>query len=115
MTQQKPTYTLCTVNKVPARAKVLIGRFIEEQKEECSISYLANCERIEEVQSMLLKHNPDILFIASMWTPTESTEIMRIARETNPGIKGLAIPFGLQVEKGPDAVVEFLGRGGGVG
>jgi riboflavin synthase len=43
-----------------------------------------------------------------MWTPQESDEIQRIARETVPGIKTMAIPQGLQVEKGPDAVVEFL-------
>jgi hypothetical protein len=43
-----------------------------------------------------------------MWTKEESDEIQRIAKETVPGIKTMAIPQGLQVEKGPDAVVEFL-------
>lgn len=43
-----------------------------------------------------------------MWTPEESEEIQKIARDTVPGIKTMAIPHGLQVEKGPDAVVEFL-------
>lgn len=43
-----------------------------------------------------------------MWTKEESDEIQRIAMETVPGIKTMAIPQGLQVEKGPDAVVEFL-------
>lgn len=43
-----------------------------------------------------------------MWTPSESSEIQTIARETIPGIKTMAIPQGLQVEKGPDAIVEFL-------
>ena len=43
-----------------------------------------------------------------MWTPEESTRILQIARETKPGIKTHAIPQGLQVEKGPDAVVEHL-------
>jgi riboflavin synthase len=43
-----------------------------------------------------------------MWTREESEEIQRIARETVPGIKTMAIPHGLQVEKGPDAIVEFL-------
>lgn len=47
-------------------------------------------------------------FCASMWTKHESDEIQRIARETVPGIKTLAIPQELQVEKGPDAVVEFV-------
>lgn len=43
-----------------------------------------------------------------MWTKEESDEIQRIAKEVVPEIKTMAIPQGLQVEKGPDAVVEFL-------
>lgn len=51
---------------------------------------------------------PRILFCASMWTPEQQEEIQRIARDTIPGIKTAAIPTGLQVERGPDAVVDFL-------
>lgn len=47
-------------------------------------------------------------FCASMWTKEQSDEVQRIARETVPGIKTMAIPQSLQVEKGPDGVVEFL-------
>jgi hypothetical protein len=47
-------------------------------------------------------------FCASMWTKEESDEIQRIAKELVPGIQTIAIPQGLQVEKGPDAVVEFI-------
>jgi hypothetical protein len=47
-------------------------------------------------------------FCASMWTAEESDEIQRIAKETVSGIKTMAIPHGLQVEKGPDAIVAFL-------
>jgi hypothetical protein len=43
-----------------------------------------------------------------MWTKEESDEIQRIAKEAVPGIKTMAIPQGLQVEKGPDAIVEFV-------
>jgi hypothetical protein len=43
-----------------------------------------------------------------MWTKEESDEIQRIAKEIVPGIQTIAIPQGLQVEKGPDAVVEFI-------
>ena len=43
-----------------------------------------------------------------MWTQEESAEIQRIARETVPDIKTMAIPQGLQAEHGPDGVVEFL-------
>lgn len=43
-----------------------------------------------------------------MWTPEESTRIQQIARDNRPGIKTHAIPQGLQVEKGPDAIVEYL-------
>jgi hypothetical protein len=50
----------------------------------------------------------DVQFCASMWTPEESTQIQQIAKDIVPGIKTHAIPQGLQVEKGPDAVVEYL-------
>src|SRR6187402_2270197 len=93
---------------------------------------------IDEVKAMCEKEKPDVLvrtakvslsslpfdlnprpftkiqiidiyqFCASMWTKEESDEIQRIAKETVPGIKTMAIPEGLQVEKGPDAVVAFL-------
>jgi hypothetical protein len=40
----KGPYKLCTVNKVPARAKILIGRVVEDVKEEYTILYVANSE-----------------------------------------------------------------------
>ena len=43
-----------------------------------------------------------------MWTPEQSIEIQSIARSTVPGIKTHAIPEGLQVQRGPDAIVDYL-------
>lgn len=43
-----------------------------------------------------------------MWTPEEATQIQSIGRECKPGIGTYAIPQGLQVERGPDAIVEHL-------
>ena len=43
-----------------------------------------------------------------MWTPEESASIQQTAKDIVPGIKTHAIPQGLQVERGPDAVVEYL-------
>jgi hypothetical protein len=43
-----------------------------------------------------------------MWTPEEAKEIHSIARGIRPDIKLHAIPQGLQVERGPDAIVEYL-------
>lgn len=43
-----------------------------------------------------------------MWTKEESDYIQNLAKEIVPGIKTHAIPQGLQVEKGPDGVVEYL-------
>jgi hypothetical protein len=43
-----------------------------------------------------------------MWTPEQSAEIQATAREIVPDIKTHAIPEGLQVQRGPDAVVEYL-------
>ncbi|CAG8978050.1 hypothetical protein HYALB_00000721 [Hymenoscyphus albidus] len=107
----KEPYKLCTVNKVPTRAKVLIGRLVESQKESYTIDYVSNAERIEDVKTMVEEYKPDVLFVASMWTGEEAEEIFSIAREVKPEIKTLAIPFGLQIEKGPEAVVEFLNCG----
>jgi hypothetical protein len=79
---------------------------------------------IKDVKPTVEKFNPDMLvsillteqrtvannlqFCASMWTPEESAEIQAIARSIVPGIKTHAIPQGLQVQKGPDAIVEYL-------
>ena len=43
-----------------------------------------------------------------MWTPKEAAEIQRIAKDNVPGIKTHALPPGFQVEKGPDAVVDYV-------
>ncbi len=43
-----------------------------------------------------------------MWTPEQAEEIQSTARLIVPDIITYAIPEGLQVEKGPDAVVEHL-------
>lgn len=43
-----------------------------------------------------------------MWSPDEAAKIRSIARRERPGIGTHAIPQGLQVEKGPDAIVEYL-------
>lgn len=47
-------------------------------------------------------------FCASMWTAEEGQEIQSIAREVKPNIATYAIPTGLQVDGGPDAVVKHL-------
>ena len=56
-----------------------------------------------------MKHiQPDFLFCASMWSKEESDEMRAIADKLVPGIRTYAIPQGLQVKEGPDAVVEHL-------
>ncbi|KAH8684258.1 hypothetical protein BGZ60DRAFT_397151 [Tricladium varicosporioides] len=107
MTPKGP-YILCTVNTAPERAKRIVGRVVEDVKEEYTIDYRANSERIEDVKAMCEREQPNVLFCASMWTEEESNEIQRIAKETVPGIQTMAIPHGLQVEKGPDAIVAYL-------
>lgn len=49
-------------------------------------------------------------FSASMWSPEQAQEIRQIALDTVPGIRTHAIPQGLQVKDGPDAVVAYLVR-----
>jgi hypothetical protein len=43
-----------------------------------------------------------------MWTTDDVVEIQETAKSIKPNIKLYALPFGLQVEKGPDAVVDHL-------
>jgi hypothetical protein len=43
-----------------------------------------------------------------MWTPEEARQIIAIAKEIVPGLKTFSLPQGLQVDKGPDAVVEYI-------
>jgi hypothetical protein len=38
----KGPYKLCTVNKVPERAKLVVGRFIESVKDNCLIDHAEN-------------------------------------------------------------------------
>jgi hypothetical protein len=40
----KGPYKLCTVNKVPERAKLLIGRVVQDVSEEYTIVYVENAE-----------------------------------------------------------------------
>jgi len=43
-----------------------------------------------------------------MWTPEEAQKIVGIAKEIVPNLKTFSLPQGLQVEKGPDAVVAYI-------
>lgn len=43
-----------------------------------------------------------------MWTPEQSSKVLEEARGVNPKVKTLAVPQGLQAEKGPDGVFEYL-------
>ncbi|KAJ9123163.1 hypothetical protein QFC22_001356 [Naganishia vaughanmartiniae] len=108
-TSQQPV-NLVSVNTAPERAKRLIGILIKDVSDKYTIVHAGNAERIEDVEPLLksIQPPPGILFCASMWTPEQQEEIQRIARTTIPGIRTAAIPTGLQVERGPDAVVEFL-------
>ena len=62
----------------------------------------------EKVKEAVREHDADVLFTASMWTPEESLRVRKAAVETKSSIKTFALPQGLQVNKGPDAVVEFI-------
>ncbi|KAL4972552.1 hypothetical protein BDW66DRAFT_120328 [Aspergillus desertorum] len=108
MSSPKGPFTLVTVNTAPERAKRLIGRMVEALKDRYTIIHVDNCETIEEVAPKVTQHQPDILFSASMWSAEQAAEIQSIARSIKPDIKLHAIPQGLQVEKGPDAIVEYL-------
>ncbi|EPS29611.1 hypothetical protein PDE_04561 [Penicillium oxalicum 114-2] len=108
MSSPKGPFRLVTVNTAPERAKRLIGRVAENLKDQYTIIHVDNCESIAEVETKVKHHQPDVLFSASMWTDEEAKQIHQIARSIVPNIKLHAIPTGLQVERGPDAIVEYL-------
>ncbi|KAK4109934.1 hypothetical protein N656DRAFT_758472 [Canariomyces notabilis] len=101
-------FTLVTVNTAPDRAKRLVGRVVEDVKERYTIIHAANAASIEEVKRTVEEARPNVLFTASMWTPEEAQQIIAIAKEVIPDLKTFSLPQGLQVEKGPDAVVEYI-------
>jgi len=101
-------FKLITVNTAPDRAKRLIGRVVENVRDKYTIIHSANAADIDSVAALVREHQPDILFTASMWTPEESQRIQQIAKDIVPGLKTFALPQGLQVERGPDAVVEYI-------
>ncbi|KAK8100129.1 uncharacterized protein PG998_008481 [Apiospora kogelbergensis] len=104
----KGPYKLVTVNTAPERAQVLIGRVAEALKDRYMIDYVANCTSQDQVAEKVNEVQPDMLFSASMWSAEQAAEIEATAKSIKPSIKTHAIPFGLQVDKGPDAIVEHL-------
>jgi len=108
MTNTLGPFKLMSVNTAPERAKRLIGRIIEDVKDKYEIHHVANAETLEQVPALVEEFKPDVLFCASMWTPEQSSEVFATARKIVPNVKTLAIPTGLQVNKGPDAVVEWV-------
>ncbi|CAK7200605.1 hypothetical protein SEUCBS139899_003303 [Sporothrix eucalyptigena] len=108
MADEKTQWRLITVNTAPERAKRLIGRMIAALKDQYNIDHLHNCENMDEVLPNVTKYRPNVIFCASMWTPEQADTIFATARSVVPDIKTIAIPTGLQVERGPDVVVEFL-------
>lgn len=93
----------------------------------CRRDYNANeTLGIDEVVPKVSEHTPNVLvsylfmpkvqirnyaslthkFSASMWTAKEAQDIHSLAKSIVPDIKLHAILTGLQVERGPDAIVE---------
>ncbi|KAG9240841.1 hypothetical protein BJ878DRAFT_570689 [Calycina marina] len=107
-TAPKGPYKLVTVNTAPERAQRLIGLVTKDLADQYTIIHAANCATKEEVDETIQKHEPDLLCCASMWTAEESEEIRRNAKIVRPQLKTYAIPQGLQVKEGPQAIVEHL-------
>ncbi|KAI5208815.1 hypothetical protein E4T42_03418 [Aureobasidium subglaciale] len=128
MSTTKPLgpFKLVTVNTAPERAYRLIGRVVENVKDKYTIIHAGNADSMwfqlgsramlanlsageEQVREVVTKEQPDVLFTASMWTPEQAKAIHAEAKEImGPQLKTFALPQGLQVSRGPDAVVEFI-------
>ncbi|CAD0040243.1 unnamed protein product [Aureobasidium pullulans] len=109
MSTTKPLgpFKLVTVNTAPERAYRLIGRVVENVKDKYTIVHAGNADK--QVREVVTKEQPDVLVRASMWTPEEAKSIHAEAKEImGPQLKTFALPQGLQVSRGPDAVVEFI-------
>ncbi|KAJ5644011.1 uncharacterized protein N7484_006518 [Penicillium longicatenatum] len=108
MSAPKGPFRLVTVNTAPERAKRLIGRVADILKDRYEIIHVDNCDSIDQVEAKVKEHQPNVLFSASMWTDEQAKQIHEIARSIVPDIKLHAIPEGLQVKYGPDAIVDYL-------
>ncbi|KAK4651684.1 hypothetical protein QC762_601317 [Podospora pseudocomata] len=108
MSQPLGPFKLVTVNTAPERAYRLIGRVVENVKDKYTIIHAGNAESIDKVKETVEAAQPNVLFTASMWTPEQAAEIIAIAKEIVPDLKTFSLPQGLQVDKGPDAVVEYI-------
>ncbi|KAL1890760.1 hypothetical protein Sste5346_008085 [Sporothrix stenoceras] len=108
MAAERTQWRLVTVNTAPERAKRLIGRMVEALKDQYDIQHVDNCDNLDQVLPKVTQHKPNVLFCASMWTPEQSAQAFATARSVVPDIKTHAIPEGLQVKNGPDAVVDYL-------
>lgn len=79
-------YKLVTVNTAPERAQRLIGQLVDALKDSYTIKHVANCEseatvpywkvhvvdkrlEIDEVESSVQKHKPDLLVPSPAMTP----------------------------------------------
>lgn len=110
-TQAKPPkgpFKLVTVNTAPERAKRLVGRVVDNLADRYTIIHADNCASMDVVRETFSRVKPDMMFSASMWSPEQAKEIRAIAEEVCPGIRCHAIPQGMQVKDGPDAVVAYL-------
>ncbi|KAI5209562.1 hypothetical protein E4T39_00914 [Aureobasidium subglaciale] len=128
MSTTKPLgpFKLVTVNTAPERAYRLIGRVVENVKDKYTILHVGNADSMwfwhrgrgtlanssadeEQVREVVTREQPDVLFTASMWTAEQAKSIHAEAKEImGPQLKTFALPQGLQVSGGPDAVVEFI-------
>ncbi|KAJ7036630.1 hypothetical protein C8F04DRAFT_1095186 [Mycena alexandri] len=104
----EPQYRIASTNPVPDRPKRVIAEIIEKFKDRYDISHVANIESIDDVRATVERERPNLLFIASSWTPEQAEEIVRIAKEVIPDIKTFNPPRGLQADKGTNAVAEYI-------
>jgi hypothetical protein len=61
-------YRLVTVNNAPERAKRLIGRVVEDLKDQYTIIYVANCDSLDLVEATVKEHKPDVLVCQTFYT-----------------------------------------------
>ena len=63
MTLPAGPYRLVTVNDVPERAKRLIGRVVENLKDQYTIIHVANCDSLDLVEVIVKEHKPDLFVL----------------------------------------------------
>lgn len=80
---------------------------MQDIKPRYNMTVEGHAHAIDGVEDAVKRYHPDLLVVASVWTPTESNRIQQIVRNTDPNVRIFALPHRILDDKGPDALAAF--------